>query len=73
MWAAGNTIFIHCVVRSFHGKFYPEGNKSFMESNLLEKRFIDFNRIKGGIAKKSLWLNQRMFFEKINQNRKQRF
>ena len=44
-----------------------------MEFDNFEKGFINFDGIKGGIPTKSLWFNQRMFLEKINQNRKQSF
>ena len=36
-----------------------------MKLDISKKRLIDFNGIKGGIAKKSLWLNQRMFLKNL--------
>lgn len=66
MRAARDTIFVNGAAHSFHGKSYSERDKGLMESDLSEKRFVDFNGIKGCIPKKRLWLSQRMLLEKIN-------
>ena len=38
------------------------------KSNFIEKGFVDFNRVKSSITKKSLRGDKRMLLKEINQN-----
>ena len=73
MRTAGNAVFIYSIVSPFYGELCLQGDKSLLKSNFFKEGLVDFNGIKGGISKKGLRFNKRMFLEEINQNRKQRF
>lgn len=73
MRTTGNTIFVDGITVIFHRKFYVERNKCFFKSNFTEKRFVDFNRVKSSITKKSLRSDKWMLLKEINQDRKQGF
>lgn len=64
-------IFVNGITIIFHRKFYAERNKCFFKSNFTEKGFVDFNRVKSSITKKSLRGDKRMLLKEINQNKKQ--
>ena len=71
MRTTGNTIFVNGITIIFHRKFYAERNKCFFKSNFTEKGFVDFNRVKSSITKKSLRGDKQVLLKEINQNRKQ--
>ena len=50
----GNAVLVECVAVFFHGKFNFKRNEGLLESDFFQKRFIDFNRIKGCITQESL-------------------
>ena len=63
---AGNAVFIYSIVSSFYGELCLQGDKSLLKSNFFKEGLVDFNGIKGGISKKGLRFNKRMFPEKVN-------
>ena len=65
MRTAGNAVFIYSIVSLFYGELCLQGDKSLLKSNFFKEGLVDFNGIKGGISKKSLRFNKRMFLEEM--------
>ena len=65
MRTAGNAVFIYSIVSPFYGELCLQGDKSLLKSNFFKEGLVDFNGIKGGISKKSLRFNKRMFLEEM--------